>query len=592
MLLKFVIIRDLEGLFVSKGGNHVMQKREKVFSLRKELGKKLKNNGFSKEFMDIQLKFRKPINQYSTAELKEETLKALIKYYRRKIEQVTSYKELEEIIEGIPFSRQSIEISEIEEEGYSSAIHLLTDINPKLKERRNDYRERFTVQNFKELLPINIKVKKFSNNKQQFLEKTGIAFGKIPIRKSARLRSYRIKTDYKSYRLIDLGTLLAEAFLENSLELFIISNPELYEYQGIKFCFENKMENGNVVDVYVDMKIDNMNAEGRMVFEKLKKFKYISANAELNIIPVVDETRSFYKLYLNSEYNVIHNFNDLHYKIMLREFIDRQENIKKHIRIRGDKATVYARFFETKKHINKSTFKVMKNNCFKENFGYIELDNDVDLMKFKKIEREFLEFKKVVPLPELNDHSFRVKKLGRIKADGVYVSSPVKALIVDIVAPNSFAHECLHLIDYTVMKDSTLLSEGIRFRLIVDRYIELVSKKVDSLENGDAFKSQWFSNKKYNKDYYLDYSEIFARAGEMYLFYIAKIETSFLYDNYNSIVFPKDDELMNMISDYFKWLFVKLKAQLPKKERSIMKILNDTKSSVDTLSAASIGICH
>ncbi|MGR5905948.1 hypothetical protein ACT7DI_20940 [Bacillus paranthracis] len=143
------------------------------------------------------------------------------------------------------------------------------------------------------------------------------------------MRSYRIKTDYKSYRLIDLGTLLAEAFLENSLELFIISNPELYEYQGIKFCFENKMENGNVVDVYVDMKIDNMNAEGRMVFEKLKKFKYISANAELNIIPVVDETRSFYKLYLNSEYNVIHNFNDLHYKIMLREFIDRQENIKK-----------------------------------------------------------------------------------------------------------------------------------------------------------------------------------------------------------------------------------------------------------------------
>lgn len=571
---------------MSKGGNHVMQKREKIFSLRKELGKKLKNNGFSKEFMDIQLKFRKPINQYSTAELKEETLKALIKYYRRKIEQVTSYKELEEMIEGIPFSRQSIEISEIEAEGYSSAIHLLTDINPKLKERRNDYKERFTVQNFKELLPINIKVKKFSNNKQQFLEKTGIAFGKIPIRKSAHLRSYRIKTDYKSYRLIDLGTLLAEAFLENSLELFIISNPELYEYQGIKFCFDNKMENGNVVDVYVDMKIDNMNAEGRMVFEKLKKFKYISANAELNIIPVVDETRSFYKLYLNSEYNVIHNFNDLHYKIMLREFIDRQENIKKHIKIRGDKATVYARFFETKKYINKSTFKVMKNNCFKENFGYVELDNDVDLMKFKKIEREFLEFKKVVPLPELNDHSFRVKKLGRIKADGVYVSSPVKALIVDIAAPNSFAHECLHLIDYTVMKDSTLLSEGIRFRPIVDRYIELVSKKVDSLENGDAFKSQWFSNKKYNKDYYLDYSEIFARAGEMYLFYIAKIETSFLYDNYNSIVFPKDDELMNMISDYFKWLFLKLKAQLSKKERSIMKILNDTKSSVDTLSAA------
>ena len=63
-------------------------------------------------------------------------------------------------------------------------------------------------------------------------------------------------------------------------------------------------------------------------FEKLKKFKYISANAVLNIIPVVDETRSFYKLHLNSEYNVIHNFNDQHYKITLREFIDRQENIK------------------------------------------------------------------------------------------------------------------------------------------------------------------------------------------------------------------------------------------------------------------------
>lgn len=39
----------------------------------------------------------------------------------------------------------------------------------------------------------------------------------------------------------------------------------------------------------------------------------------------------------------------------------------------------------------------MENNCFKENFGYVELDNDVDLIKFKKIEREFLEFKKSFP---------------------------------------------------------------------------------------------------------------------------------------------------------------------------------------------------
>ena len=50
----------------------------------------------------------------------------------------------------------------------------------------------------------------------------------------------------------------------------------------------------------------------------------------------------------------------------------------------------------------------MKNNCFKENFGYVELDNDVDLMKFKNREG-VLRIQKVVPLPELNDHSFRVK---------------------------------------------------------------------------------------------------------------------------------------------------------------------------------------
>ncbi|MEH7459920.1 hypothetical protein V7183_22745 [Bacillus sp. JJ1127] len=563
-----------------------MQKREKIFSLRKELGKNLKENGFSKEFVDIKLRFKKPISQYTTAELKEVTLKSLIKYYRRKIEQVTSYKELEEIIGGIPFSRQSIEISKIEENGYSSAIHLLTDINPNLKERRNDYKERFTIENFKELLPINIKLKKFSNDKQKFLEKTGIAFAKIPIRKSSYMRSYRLRTDYKPYRLIDLGMLLAEVFLENSLELFIISNPELYEYQGIKFCFKNKIESVNSVDVYVNMKIDNINAEGICIFDKLKKFNYVCENAELNIIPVVEDTRSFYKLNLNSEYKVIRNFNNLHYKIMLSEFIDRQENIKKHVRIRGDKATEYARFFETKKHINKSTIRVMENNCFKENFGYVELDNDVDLMKFKKIEREFLQFKKAVPLSGLNDHSFRVKKLGRLKADGVYVSAPIKALIIDIGAPNSFAHECMHLIDFTTMKGSTLLSEGIRFRPIIDRYKALVSEKVDSLMNEDPFKVQWFSNKKYNKDYYLDYSEIFARAGEMYLFYIAKLETSFLYANYNSIVFPKDKEFMKMISDYFNWLFQKLKAQLPKKERSIMGILGDRGACVNAIGVA------
>lgn len=171
----------------------------------------------------------------------------------------------------------------------------------------------------------------------------------------------------------------------------------------------------------------------------------------------------------------------------------------------------YARSFEDKKNINNYILKAMENNKFlKENFKYVEIDNDVDLEQFNKIESdyEYLINNKILPkLPEKIDLRFR--KLGKMKAGsgmgvaGVYFYE-VKTITIDISNEYSFIHEYGHALDYLSAYNKETISLESDFEPIITKYRENLRTANNDMDYKDVA-------------YYSEATEIFARGFELYI---------------------------------------------------------------------------
>ena len=213
----------------------------------------------------------------------------------------------------------------------------------------------------------------------------------------------------------------------------------------------------------------------------------------------------------------------------------------------------YATSYMTKKNITKKIQGFMDNNNFLKMFGYVEADVDCDLDKLYQRETEFVELSKVLPMPVVSDHSLRFRKLGKLRAAGVFYPT-FNTLCVDIDNVSSFVHEMFHMIDFS----NGILSLSNEFNEIAELYKNITKAKIDSLEEDNPIRSKWNSKGKYNKSYYLDKAEIFARTGELYVLEILKIESSFskekaglLNRDMNQIIYPTDESILKLIEKYF-----------------------------------------
>lgn len=221
----------------------------------------------------------------------------------------------------------------------------------------------------------------------------------------------------------------------------------------------------------------------------------------------------------------------------------------------------YAKSYITKKNIPKKIQSFMNDNLFLEMFGYVEVDELCDLSKLEKLSKEFVKLSKKIPLPLAKNHALRFRRLGQIKAAGVYYPY-AKTLAVDIDSMNSFIHEMLHMVDY----ESGLISYGIKFRNMATKYKQIVDDSIKKLGQDDPVYIEWFnSKKKYGRDYYFSSTEIFARLGELYFSEILGIESSFNYkgelEGISKYVYPKDEQLLEDIAPFYENIFNNLKAK-------------------------------
>lgn len=208
----------------------------------------------------------------------------------------------------------------------------------------------------------------------------------------------------------------------------------------------------------------------------------------------------------------------------------------------------YAKSYQTKKNIPQKTIDAMQHSHFNEYFGYVEYDEDVDLSKIKVIEEQFVAFKETYfPFIDATQNAIRFRRLGNHKALGLYY--PVVAcLCVDIHSPSSLIHEFGHLIDYCYGNLSTKED----FLPLSEEYKRLLIK---AMEEDEVFgKTLSNKNSKYNKDYYLIPTEIFARCFELYCKEIKGIKNSLTPSAWGP-PYPTEQNFISKIKDYFEVVF-------------------------------------
>ena len=211
---------------------------------------------------------------------------------------------------------------------------------------------------------------------------------------------------------------------------------------------------------------------------------------------------------------------------------------------KSSRATVWM----TKKNIPKKITDEMQKSAFNDYFGYVEFDETVDVKKAKIIADEFIAFRETYLRSfDTSRVSLRFRRLGNHKATGLYFPN-INCLCVDVGSPSSFVHEFGHCIDYLCGGDSALSDQG-TFYPVYSRYRRMLLDFLAKKDNEDIKRRL---KGKYNLQYYLLNSEVFARCFEIYCTRVLEIKNSICKPEERMyFAYPEDDKLLKLITDYF-----------------------------------------
>lgn len=214
----------------------------------------------------------------------------------------------------------------------------------------------------------------------------------------------------------------------------------------------------------------------------------------------------------NNLVNYVNNYIEDTYSIILQQKYE--IDVEKQSRARPNM---------TKKNINQESVNAAITSKLNRYYRYVELDNDVDLDKFKEFEHEAVALSGILPKPQ-NANSpapeLRLRKLGNYHAYGCFFPG-TNTIVVDFRTVDdryfdgreviggsesplaSFTHEYGHYLDYN--NDDKQMSLGPEYSDIVREYRE----NLKALPKGSPIRN--------NYTYYGTPTEVFARNFELYV---------------------------------------------------------------------------
>lgn len=226
--------------------------------------------------------------------------------------------------------------------------------------------------------------------------------------------------------------------------------------------------------------------------------------------------------------------------------------------------------YETNDNIQPSHLRLMKENAFLTDFDEVEVHNEMNIEVFYQAENDYRIFRKHIPLPpKQKGTTLRFKKLGNLNATGVYYSD-TKDIIVDIRSMDALVHEIGHYIDNVWSTEGRLCNAN-AFQPLYDTYSKRVQANVGKLPVTHAMRKRWVGNSNYNRWYYLNKQEVFARVFEIFVWEVVP-SISLGKDELDDVLFPADKEFRMQVIAYFEELFS------TKESHSLRTVSNATSS--------------
>lgn len=363
--------------------------------------------------------------------------------------------------------------------------------------------------------------------------------------------------------ILDLPTLIAETVVVQSLHKYAHNNRELIQYLFVKKNFTSKLADFAItprIPTSEEFKKDYMDVVNKNRFEYTE---VVESNA------VEKQKDTFYLVKKELGHGPKFLINDYLSILAVEDFVRESNYAIYKANEEAMNRSGYARAPQSKKGTKKSHLDKMANNIFLSRFGFVELDNDVDLKKFEIIEENFKELIEKIHIPYRKDYTFRIKKLGKHRAAGAFFPY-YKTTIFDLSHPEVFIHEFGHQIDFMIAENmrEDYYSETLEFRPIFDQYKQLVMNHVSNLADNHVFKQLWNGKTKYNSHYYLKPTEVFARCYEIYMS-SKDIDNSLLRtaeELKREHVYPFDEAFVQNILSFFDELLEKIAVMYPNKK--------------------------
>lgn len=209
----------------------------------------------------------------------------------------------------------------------------------------------------------------------------------------------------------------------------------------------------------------------------------------------------------------------------------------------------YAKSFMSKKLNVQKVKDAMEKSIFNQYFGFVEFDEETDLAEVEEVAKEFQALKDTY-LRGVNskENVIRFRKLGHHKASGLYYPG-FACLCVDIRSPKSLAHEYGHLIDYTYGNLSITAS----FMKVREAYEEEFNSYLEDLPEDSSMAKVLNGKTKFNKNYYLKATEVFARCFELYLSVCLGVRNSIvpIPSELRDGIYPQSGYFLSSVKSYF-----------------------------------------
>lgn len=518
---------------------------ERIESVEKIIAENLTKKGISKFMSNINLPFISNIEFMNEKEMVSKTIDCLARRFQKMLSACKTYEQIQDVIDCIPNNKGIIQIEmqpihTLSEHDTEYITHLTYEVlkrKNKMEQLKKPY-----LNSTQQYLPIYVSV---YNKSKRDTPYCFVLFGNMNVPKSVdKYRGFRLRGK-KEYAVKSFAKVLAIHFLNQAIIEFVLKNPETYEYVALdRYLKEFYRENQE------KLYIPDNELEASIVLEQLNKYqtelpvkKIIKSNPRWN------QKLEAKKLKLVTDEGKISNItHEELLGIMIREFIMESDYIKRKSKRIHDNLTEYAKAYQTKKQISEQHKIAMKENKFLLRFKEVELDNIVDLEKFKKIENEFIKLSSEIYIPTSTDVSFRIKRLGKHRASGLYYPNPIGCLIIDRNGVSSFVHEIAHMFDFDFK--GYQLSEQLNFRGIYELYRQEIISLAQVNNNVIGQRKL---------DYYLEKAEVFARSFELYVCFFKGVRNSLLKtpeDYEDGLPYPiHNKEYMRRVKIYFDKLF-------------------------------------